>query len=99
MIRLLTLLRTAVQSDVSTALLQRGCVIFRDLAQLQPDEDLGMLTKSTRITPRQTRRVRSEILVNTKLELGQDLEANIITTFDPGGRFHEFRGKRPTGAR
>ena len=56
--------------------------------------------KKKSITPRQARRVRREILVNTKLEPGQDLEANTMTTFDPGGRFHELRsGKRPTGAR
>ena len=72
---------------------------FRGLAQLQPDTDLSMCMKSTRITTRQTRRVRREILTNTKLEPGQDLEANIVPTFDSGGRFHEFRGKRPTGAR
>ena len=74
-------------------------MIFRILAQLQPDKDLVLGIKSTRIKPRQTTRVRREILVNTKLVPGQDLEANTITTFDPGGRFSEFRGKRPTGAR
>ena len=76
--------------------LQGSCTT---VVELQPDTDMGTLIKSTRITPRQARRVRREILVNTKLEPDPDLQANIIMTFDPGGRFHEFRGKRPTGAR
>ena len=70
---------------------------FRGLAQLQPDTD--MCIKSTRNTPRRARRVRREILVNTTLEPGLDIQANIIMTFDRSGRFHKFRGKRLTGAR
>ena len=68
-------------------------MIVRGLAQLQPDTDMGMCLEKTHVTPRQARRVRREILVNTKLEPGPDLQANIIMTFDSGGRFHEFRGK------
>ena len=97
-ILLLTLLHTA-QREFSAARLRLGCVIFRGLAQLQPDTDMGMFINRTRITPRQARRVRREILVSTKLEPGPDLQANKIMAFDLGGRFHEFRGKRPTGAR
>ena len=92
-ILLLTLLHTTVQRGISAARLRLRCVVCRGLAQLQPDTDMGTCIKSTRITPRQARRVRREILVNTKLEPGPNLQANIIMTFDPGGRFHEFRGK------
>ena len=88
MILLLTLLYTAVQCDISAARLRLGCVLFRGLAQLEPDADSSMCIKSTRITPRNARRVRREILVYMKLEPGQDVEANIMT-FDPGGGFNE----------
>ena len=98
-ILLLTLLHAVAQREISAARLRLGCVIFRGLAQLQPDTDMGTFINSTRITPRQSRRVRGEILVSTKLEPDPDLQANKLMTFDPGGRFHEFGGKRPTGAR
>ena len=84
-ILLLILLHAAVQCDVSAARLRLKREIFRVLAPLQPDTDMGTCMKSIRITPRQARRVRRKILANTKLEPGPDLHANIIMTFDPGG--------------
>ena len=42
LVLLLTLLHAAVQCNISAARLRLGCVIFRGLAQLQPDTDLGM---------------------------------------------------------